>query len=99
MTEGQRRAESQHIGQVGDKIKDVPVVISSVRGVDTMYGMLYFVTFLDNNGNMILYKGSAPPKENTGAKGLLSGTIKAHDSFNNNKQTVVQRVKFTPTND
>lgn len=97
MLSGIKNKESTHIGQVGEKFKDVPVIMSKAREIETMYGTMYIVTFIDASGNFIIYKGSAPPKESTGTKGLLSGTIKAHDSFNNVKQTIVQRIKFQPS--
>lgn len=93
-----RKAISKHVGQVGDKV-DLDVVLEkrawfevpSFRGYgrDTMY----IFTFRDDLGNALVWKTSKGLAIESGTKVHLTGTIKAHDEYMDEKQTVLTRCK------
>ncbi len=95
--EGKANQNVEFYGNVGDKIANIPVEVVSHIGKEGQFGMFYIIGMKSGN-NLFVYKGGSPPKDmNKGVKGLLSGSIKAHDTYGGVKQTVVQRVKFQPT--
>lgn len=96
--ERERKAISKHIGEVGDKI-DLGVILEkrtwfevpSFRGYgrDTMY----IFTFRDDLGNALVWKTSKGLVFESGTKVHLTGIIKAHDEYMDEKQTVLTRCK------
>lgn len=95
--EGKANQNVEFYGNVGEKIANIPVEVISHIGKEGQFGMFYIIGMKSGN-NLFVYKGGSPPKDmNKGVKGLLSGSIKAHDTYGGIKQTVVQRVKFQPT--
>lgn len=93
-----RKAISQHVGQIGDKI-DLDVVLEkrawfdvpSFRGFGT--DTMYVFTFRDQQGNALVWKTSKGLVHETGAKVHLTGTIKDHNEYDGEKQTVLTRCK------
>lgn len=95
-----RKAISQHIGQVGDKI-DVDVILEksawfdvpSFRGFGT--DTMYVHTFRDDHGNALTWKTSNGLGIEAGSQVHLKGTIKDHSEYRDEKQTVLTRCKVT----
>lgn len=93
-----RKAISQHVGQIGDKI-DLDVVLEkrawfdvpSFRGFGT--DTMYVFTFRDQQGNALVWKTSKGLVHETGTKVHLTGTIKDHNEYDGEKQTVLTRCK------
>lgn len=93
-----RKAISQHIGQIGDKI-DLDVVLEkrawfdvpSFRGFGT--DTMYVFTFRDQQGNALVWKTGVGLVYETGTKVHLTGTIKEHNEYDGEKQTVLTRCK------
>lgn len=93
-----RKAISQHVGQVGDKI-DLDVVLEksawfevpSFRGFGT--DTMHVHTFRDQQGNALVWKTSNGLGIEAGQQVHLKGTIKAHDEYKDEKQTVLTRCK------
>lgn len=93
-----RKAISQHVGEVGDKV-DLDVVLEkrawfdvpSFRGFGT--DTMYVFTFRDEAGNALVWKTSSGLEIESGTKVRLTGTIKAHDEYMDEKQTVLTRCK------
>ena len=93
-----RKANSQHIGEVGDKVdRDVVLEkrawfdVPSFRGFGT--DTMYIYTFRDENGNALIWKTSKGLVHESGTKVHLTGQIKAHDEYMEEKQTVLTRCK------
>lgn len=83
-------SNKQHIGVVGDKIIARLTLISS-NGFDSGYGYSFFHRFVDELGNVLIWKTA---KELTSGKQYeVVGTIKKHDYFKSEPQTVITRCK------
>lgn len=93
-----RKAISHHIGEVGEKV-DLDAVLEkrawfdvpSFRGFGT--DTMYVFTFRDDAGNALVWKTSRGLAIESGTKVRLTGTIKAHDEYKDEKQTILTRCK------
>lgn len=85
------RANSVHVGEVGERIE---VAIKVDKVMDWSYGSYPTIVRIANlcrtlDGNVIKYVGNQALKN-----GVYKFTVKAHDEYRDEKQTVVQRPKF-----
>lgn len=82
---------SEWIGKVGEKIALIVDCVFVSNPIDTAYGLLYVNTFKDQHGNVIVWKTGS-----TCEKGpcKLKATVKAHDTYNGVKQTIITRAKI-----
>jgi hypothetical protein len=95
----EQKALSKHIGQVGDKI-DLDVTfercawfeIPSFRGFGTETMHIY--TFRDEQGNALIWKTSKGIDMEQGETVHLTGTIKEHSKYDEERQTVLTRCKI-----
>ena len=98
------KLESNYVGQIGEKIK-VTVKVLNNRTFDTQYGVSTVYNFLDDNGNKITWFASGAGTaeltdiSGTDTKVTIVGTVKAQQisKFDQQKETVVIRVKVVPT--
>ena len=86
--------DNTYYGTVGEKIR-VTVTGRCVGGYDTMYGYTRVYKFTDNEGHIFVWKTATDvDTDNDGVyTGMITGTIKAHNTYNNEKQTVITRCK------
>ena len=87
------RANSQHIGEVGDKVTLTITVERIVVLKSEFYGDNYITIARDEAGNTITYKG----RVDIGGKGdvnTIKASVKEHTVYNGIKQTVIQRPKL-----
>ena len=93
-----KKAISKHVGNVGDKI-NVEATKERTGSYETSFGyqtsVVYVHTFRDADGNAIVWKtGSTALNEiENGTRVQLTGTIKEHNEYNGEKQTVLIRCK------
>ena len=90
------RANSQHLGAVGDKVTLTITVERVIVLKSEFYGDNYITIARDEAGNAITYKG----KTDIGNKGdtrTIKASIKEHTVYNGVKQTVIQRPKVVET--
>lgn len=93
-----RKAISQHVGQIGDKI-DLDVILEKRAWYEAKsfagYGTEthYIFTFRDNKGNALVWKTTKGLVYERGEKVHLKGTIKEHSEYDEEKQTVLTRCK------
>lgn len=88
--------ENNFYGNVGEKIKNIEVTGSMVASYETQYGVTRIYKFTDNNGHTFIWKTSNSIEYNTRNVTFgctISGTIKEHNTYNNEKQTVITRAK------
>ena len=83
-------AESEYVGNIGDKVEFDVVAGDVVYSTYTDYGMLYIYKFLDANKNVYIWKSS---KELEGDINKIKGTIKNHEEYNGVKQTILTRCR------
>lgn len=92
-------ANLSYYGQVGDKIKDIQVTGRCCASYDGMYGHTYIYKFQDKEGHIFTWKTSSSIDRNDDGvfTGTISGTVKAHNEYNGEKQTVLTRCKVVYT--
>lgn len=94
-----QKAISQHVGQVGDKI-DITATYDHSAWFDFKLGWttetMYIHTFKDPDGNTLVWKTSSNslPELDEGDKVQIKGTIKEHNEYKDEKQTVLTRCKI-----
>ena len=97
--EAARRQISQPVGVVGDKLR-AEVTVEAIMAVDGKFGGSALHRLRDEAGNLYIWWASGSglcgedglwlPK---GAQVRIQGTVKAHDTFGGEWQTVLSRVK------
>ena len=86
------RANSQHVGAVGDKVT-MTITVERVIVLKTQFGTNYITIARDEQGNAVTYKG----RINIGDKGdtnTIKASVKEHTVYNGIKQTAIQRPKI-----
>ena len=86
---------SEWIGEVGDRIKELPVTLVGVYGFNGRYGYSQVVKFITEEGNQLTWFTAVNITVEKGAKCFLSGTIKKHDEYKGQKATIVTRCKIS----
>ena len=98
------RAQSEYVGEVGQKIT-LEVYLNFETSYKTDFGTTYIYSFKDDNGNTFVWKTSSilwieelDEKGSNifirkGDKISLTATIKAHQEYRDEKQTLIQRVR------
>ena len=84
---------SVHLGEVGERLKDLNVVVSNVRQFDGYYGTTTVYSFEDESGNKITWFSSKDKNIEIGDKVVLTGTIKKLDSYKGDNITILTRCK------
>jgi hypothetical protein len=92
----QSSASSQFIGNVGDKLVNVPMTATFTRIIDGNYGPSTLIRLLTAEGNIVVWYATGArediQKDHTYR---VSGTIKAHkDDGTYGKQTAITRAKL-----
>ena len=85
---------SEWIGEVGDKLKELPVTLVGVYGFNGRYGYSQVVKFKDENGNILTWFTAVNITVEVGSACKLSGTIKKLDEYKNQKCTILTRCKI-----
>lgn len=83
--------ETNYIGNVGDKVT-LELTQVACFAFDTKFGISYVNKFKDADGNIVIWKTSYRVA-NDGEKVTLKGTIKEHNEFRTEKQTILTRCK------
>lgn len=100
----EEKAQSDYIGSIGDKL-DIEVTFSHEVSFDTQFGRMYIYFFKDEAGNTLAWKTSAMLWINDldengnnifirkGDKIRFTASIKEHNEYKGEKQTMLQRVR------
>lgn len=85
-----------HVGTVG-KRETFLVTLEFVTGYEGRYGYTTVLKFRTDEGALLVWKASSTTlaRADVGKKYTLVGTIKKHDEYQNQKQTLVTRCKAT----
>lgn len=85
-------AASEFLGQVGQRLRDVPVTLQFQRVIGSNdFGDLVLIKFADEAGNVLTWMTSKGCGLEVGEKALLTGTVKDHELYNGTKQTKLTR--------
>jgi len=88
------RAKQKYIGTVGEKV-DLEVTVKHIHDYENQWGTgsIYFMETPD--GDLVnWFTSSSPDGMEKGETVKIMATIKKHEEYKNNKQTVVTRVKL-----
>lgn len=88
-------SRSQWIGEEKERIIDIPVTLVSIHGYTNQFGYSQAVKFETEDKSEIMWFTTANIKIKVGEKGILTGTVKKHDIYKNNKITIVTRCKIS----
>ena len=94
-TEKKIESNSNHVGNVGDKIKNVTVKMVSRKITEGYYGTVKVLTLMDESGNVyVAFYSGKEGYEYEGKTVKMAGTIDKHTEFNKTKQTVIKRISL-----
>ena len=86
-------SKSEWIGLEKEKITNLPVVLTSIRNIETRYGWTQLVTFM-NGDNKIQWWTKVNIGYEIGEQLLMTATIKNHTTYKEEKITTVTRAKL-----
>ena len=84
--------ETQHLGQIGKKV-DLVLKVAAVFVYDSKFGPVFVYKFIDASGNVVVWNTSAKDIQE-GKRYAVTGTVKAHEEYKGEKQTVLTRCKY-----
>ena len=90
------KSDSKYIGEVKQRLRDMEVVYTNCREVESQYGISLLYTFKSGENVLVWFcsgKGIDPSIE-VGETVLLTGTVKDHKIYNGVKQTILSRCKI-----
>lgn len=89
----EKQLPSNWVGEIGERLKDIHVECIFSRVVSSYYGESVLYTFRDANGNIYktFYSGNSWSVDD-GESVLITGTVKKHDEWKGQKQTMLNRV-------
>lgn len=90
---------TEHLGSVGDRTTFKEATVTFIRRIDGYYGITTLTKFSlsheGKNGALVWFRSGNKSDLQVGDTIDLTASIKKHDQFKNEKQTVVTRGKFT----
>jgi hypothetical protein len=89
---------SQHVGTI-KKREIFSLNLVKHTSYDGMYGTSHRYQFHDENGNVLIWKASAPAKMVEGKRYAIKGTVKAHSEWKGVDQTELTRCEVMTTYD
>ena len=85
---------SDYVGEIGERIRNIPVTVRNIRGFDSAYGYKWVYTFEDKNGNIYTWFTTSQQSIMVEDEVSLTGTIKAHVEYKETKTTQLTRCKI-----
>lgn len=89
---------SEYVGSIGERIDKVVTlnrVFTWTQQIGWMSQTMFCYKFIDESGNVLVWKTSSSNLlDQEGNTIHINGTIKAHDTYNAEKQTALARVKM-----
>ena len=84
-------AKTSHVGEIGQRMER-ELTCKRVYEGTSHYGLFVILTLEDSEGNTFVYKGSKPllAKDESA---VITFTVKAHETFREVKQTIINRPK------
>jgi hypothetical protein len=84
-------ANSAYVGTVGER-KVFTLTLAYIAGYDSDFGHVTVEAYRDEEGRMVVYKGTAPVGAELGQTVIVKATIKEHSERNGIKQTLISRL-------
>lgn len=96
---GDKRSASEHVGEVGERI-EIEGFARLITSFDNAYGTSYMYMIEDSNGNAYKFIGKGIHTSEQSADRRIAFklkakfTVKSHEEYNGQKQTVINRPKL-----
>lgn len=89
-----RPVSKTYLGKVGEKLS-VKAVLEFVAAFEHQYGVTTVLKFRSESGETLVWKASNPKigREQVGQAFTVTGTVKAHETYREEAQTVLTRCK------
>lgn len=87
-------SKSEWMGEVKEKLIDLPVIIQRITGFGSAFGWTNVITFIHDDNILTWMTSSDVSHYTQGEKYLLSATVKEHTTYKDEKQTKLLRVKL-----
>lgn len=87
-------SNSEYVGEIGERLRNISVVIRNISGFDSAYGYKYVYTFEDEEGNLYSWFTTSQQAVGTGMIVSLTGTVKAHVEYKGAQTTQLTRCKL-----
>ena len=81
-----------YFGEVGKRVRNVPLTYIKSTGFESVYGYTYIHSFTTAEGARILWKSGSNVEATAGGVLNATFTIKAHEEYKGHKQTKVSRL-------
>ena len=85
----------KHLGAVGDRMDFGNATVVFVRRIEGYYGTTTLTKFLAGDDTLVWFRSGDKADLKVGDTVSITGTVKKHDQFKDEKQTVITRAKFT----
>lgn len=82
---------STYVGDIGERLRDIIVLVRNIGGYESAYGYKWVYTFEDENGNRYSWFTSTQQGLSTGMKISISGTVKGHVEYKGVETTQLTR--------
>ena len=74
-------SNSQFVGEIGERLRGIPMSVRNITGFDSAYGYKWVYTFEDENENVYSWFTTSQQPIAVGMECLVTGTIKAHVEY------------------
>lgn len=88
-------SNSQFVGEIGERIRDIPVTVRNIAGFDSAFGYKWVYTFEDKDGNVYSWFTTSQQPLSVDMNCSVTGSIKAHVEYKKILTTQLTRCKIT----
>ena len=74
-------SNSQFVGEIGERIRNIPMRVRNIGGFDSAYGYKWVYTFEDEDENVYSWFTTSQQAISVGMNCIVTGTIKAHVEY------------------
>jgi len=95
MIQKEEALKSNFVGTVGERLRDITVVITDEREFSSDFGTTTLYKMVDADGNRFGWFSSMGCDDTTGDTITITGTVKEHKVYNDIKETMLTRCKVS----
>ena len=74
-------SNSQFVGEIGERLRDIPMRVRNIGGYNSAYGYKWVYTFEDSDGNVYSWFTTSQQAVSVGMNCVVTGTVKAHVEY------------------
>lgn len=87
-------SNSQFVGEIGERLRDIPMTVRNIGGFNSAYGYKWVYTFEDRDGNVYSWFTTSQQAVSIGMDCIITGTVKAHVEYRKVFTTQLNRCKI-----